>query len=530
MAALNTSQEIAVNSPASKLLCLAGAGTGKTFCMIQRIRRLVESGVAPSQILALTFTNAAAFEMKERFEKLKLGTQCPRFQTFHSFCYSLIAADSQVRNKLGYLTVPAIATDVDIKRVETSAKLQTNFSVSQKKQSHPELLSQKEKWQIDIYEKAKKRMLLQQHLITFDTLISQVSQLFIDGDDCIQPYIQQFKYIFVDEFQDTDPLQWRFVSAFSDADIFIVGDAQQAIYKFRGADSSIIKSLASDPSWLKVKLSQNYRSGRAVCELANRFTRTYVPESYRVEICSNSAESDVKISTVPDYHTAHKMPAKLYENLLKFVTSSGSNAVLCRTNAEVSAICNFLQDRGIAVTKTRTTHSEVQHLLDAMQAESYAVDWMSSLLPAEYYAQYLRFKTIKDAAKEPVSLYLFVVMFGHLPVISEADLMLRRLTELYASHPCSEKELEQLAQSIAHADISQLPSATTPELLSSSTYVGTIHSVKGLEFDKVALVGVNGPSFKLNSEENKNLLYVGITRAKRHLEIYRMEGAEDDLI
>ena len=165
-----------------------------------------------------------------------------------------------------------------------------------------------------------------------------------------------------------------------------------------------------------------------------------------------------------------------------------------------------------------------------MQAESYAVDWMASLLPADYYAQYLRFKTIKDAAKEPVSLHLFVVMFGHLPVISEADLMLRRLTESYASHPCSEKELEQLAQSIAHADISQLPSATTSELLSSSTYVGTIHSVKGLEFDNVALVGVNGPSFKLNSEENKNLLYVGITRAKRHLEIYRMEGAEDDLI
>ena len=88
MGKLNTEQLQAVNSTSDRILCLAGAGAGKTTCFVERIVHLVDQGVAPSAILALTFTNAAAGEMKSRYEAKNLGKETPEFRTFHSFCYS----------------------------------------------------------------------------------------------------------------------------------------------------------------------------------------------------------------------------------------------------------------------------------------------------------------------------------------------------------------------------------------------------------------------------------------------------------
>ena len=118
MNTLNKEQSVAVMSDDKKILCLAGAGTGKTFSMIERIARLVSSGVDPASILALTFTNAAAFEMRSRFQNRCKGCTIPEFRTFHSFCYSLMAVDKEVRRKLGYTQMPSLATDSNKKQIE----------------------------------------------------------------------------------------------------------------------------------------------------------------------------------------------------------------------------------------------------------------------------------------------------------------------------------------------------------------------------------------------------------------------------
>ena len=107
----NEEQLQAINADAKRLLCLAGAGAGKTATMIARIHRLVSEGVDPTSILVLTFTNAAAFEMKDRYHRQYKTKESPEFRTFHSFCYSILAKDRQILAKLNYTKVPNIATE-----------------------------------------------------------------------------------------------------------------------------------------------------------------------------------------------------------------------------------------------------------------------------------------------------------------------------------------------------------------------------------------------------------------------------------
>ena len=121
--ALNAEQQQAVDSNSDRLLVLAGAGAGKTHTMLERIKRLVRDGVKPSSILVLTFTNAAAFEMKSRFlESEKNLNSYPEFRTFHSFCYSLLISDKNVRKKLNYDKVPRVAYPEKVKKVEREAE------------------------------------------------------------------------------------------------------------------------------------------------------------------------------------------------------------------------------------------------------------------------------------------------------------------------------------------------------------------------------------------------------------------------
>ena len=136
---LNKAQQSAVNSNANRILVLAGAGTGKTFTMIERIFKLIDvDKVIPESVLVLTFTNAAAFEMKDRFMRRASKYRCPEFRTFHSFCYSLIMLDNTVRERVGYVDVPSIASDDQIRSIETKCKIMLNTKLSTRKLNLPD--------------------------------------------------------------------------------------------------------------------------------------------------------------------------------------------------------------------------------------------------------------------------------------------------------------------------------------------------------------------------------------------------------
>lgn len=201
---LNKEQLQAVNSKSDRILCLAGAGAGKTATMLERISKLVKDGATPSSIMALTFTNAAAAEMKERYEHKHIGKEVPEFRTFHSFCYSILCKDSSIRSALGYESIPNIASSEQEKAIIDKAKIQCKITIPNEKLQNRSGLTKKEQFQVDLYDKAIKRFMRSENLITFDRLNSEVAELFASGDISTQKYKDRYKHILVDECLPSD--------------------------------------------------------------------------------------------------------------------------------------------------------------------------------------------------------------------------------------------------------------------------------------------------------------------------------------
>lgn len=534
MAEMNIGQRQAVTCEDSKILCLAGAGSGKTFSMIERISRLVtEEGVDPTSILVMTFTNAAALEMKTRFQKKVQNSGIPEFRTFHSFCYSLLSSDRAVANSLGYSCVPNIADVNQMKELEKKAKLQCGTKLSDKKLHGKQTLSKSEQFQLDVFQKALDRLLRKSGMITFDILCYDVCKLFVENAPIIQKYKDKYKYIFVDEFQDTDPKQWDFICAFQDAQVFVVGDALQAIYAFRGADSSIIKSLAEDDSWTTIRLYQNYRSTKEICEYAN-MNSTYAGDSYRIALEATregEAVEEIPISTCHSHIDV--VPSACLEDIGKRLVLSNnttSSAILARTNAEVSYICKYLDSMHIRF-RCNAPNTESIQILKSSIDESYAISWLATLLEPDKYASFIKLSEIEVTTEKAHD--MFVEEFSEDPRIHSKWDSIVKIRSILDSDEFPFLKCSNILNILSIKNIVVNTSATTAREIidylttsiessaESSVYVGTIHSVKGLEYDSVYLVNVGGASFPLTSEENNNLFYVGITRAKHHLTVYR---------
>ena len=226
---LNNEQLKVALADEPRILCLAGAGSGKTYTSIARIVNLINHGVDPHSILMLTFTNAAAFEMQERYLKYKPKDiiEIPTFRTFHSFCYSLLNRDGAILKKLGYSKVPDVADESRAASLFKTAAMQCGISMSEKKLMSNAVLSMKEQADKEIIMKAYRRLLKQKNVITFDILCYDVCQLFVDNSELVTKYKEKYKYIITDEFQDTDKRQFEFVNSFKNSNIMAVGDALQ---------------------------------------------------------------------------------------------------------------------------------------------------------------------------------------------------------------------------------------------------------------------------------------------------------------
>lgn len=537
---LNKGQTEAVYSNDSKILCLAGAGTGKTHCMIERISRLASIGVDPRSILSLTFTNAAAFEMRDRYRRRNPDVAIPEFRTFHSFCYSLLASNPTLRKRFGYSATPSIADAVMYKKIMKQAAMQVGIHMSEKKMSGKESLSVREQKDRDILIKSTERLMKQQNLITFDMLCRGICQLFIVNDEDIRQYKDRFKYIFVDEFQDTDINQWEFVKSFENSDLFIVGDALQALYSFRGADSSIIKSVAENNEWTKIRLTENYRSTKPICDYANKFTKGYAKSSYRIEIESGVPGDNVEVRY--DEHSGYLQRGEIASHTVNVIIDDskkleGNVAILCRTNAEVSSVEDTLKLNNIPYS-TGKKNEDAFHIMKSALDNSYMMDWLATYLNSERYSEYIRQIAIRRDKDSEYTLDEFIKDFGFAKLVKE------RADKIYTVRRiCREKRplvdrakdiLKVIGYSKLQIDeVKLLECRKASEFLSflcnvieekvdgtSDIYVGTVHSVKGLEYDNVYVLGVHGRSFQLINEDNNNVFYVAVTRAKKHLVVY----------
>lgn len=528
---LNSEQQQAVDCKDSKILCLAGAGTGKTYTMLQRISKMVSEGSSPSSILVLTFTNAAALEMKIRYKENHRMQKCPEFRTFHAFCYSILSSDKSVRTELGYSKIPYIAIDAVIKKTSKEAMLQSGITLSDKLIAGIDVPTPKQKKDLEIYNKTLNRLLKKKNLITFDKLCYDVCKLFVDNKECIQKYKDRYKHIFVDEFQDTDPKQYEFVKSFKDADLFVVGDALQSLYSFRGADSSIIKNLASDSKWTTIKLHHNYRSTESICQYANDMSK-YANDEFRVTIESHKFGDDV--------HTEHMNCKKYYVNdsncldrCAESVNWPGTTAILCRTNSEANSIQNYFKKNNLPFSMGNKADIAA-NIIQSIKDENFEIEWFASLLSSDKYSTYIRHsfqtdytldKFLSDFGNnnELIKTYLGVIKDAKSKIDSE-DNMLYLWIDLFnifsIKCPAMPEDIDTKDKLLSEIQY-YLSGDTNTE---ATVYIGTIHSSKGLEYDNVILIGVGGDSFPLTSEDNMNVYYVGITRAKTNLWVYKSRG------
>lgn len=360
---LNKEQRIAVEHDKGPMLILAGAGSGKTRVLTHRVAYLIEErGVNPYNILALTFTNKAAKEMRERVDKIVgFGAENVWVSTFHSTCVRILRRWIE---SLGYARSFTIYDSDDQKRlmkevckylsIDTkNLKEKTILNVISK--AKDELVTSDEferraagdaqqRKYAAAYKEYQKR-LKANNALDFDDLIFRTVELFRTNNEALEYYRRRFRYIMVDEYQDTNTSQFTFISLLAsytnesgetEHNLCVVGDDDQSIYKFRGANiRNILDFETSYPDAAVIKLEQNYRSTKSILSAANEVIHNNLGRKEKA-LWTDNGEGDPVSFT--QYSTDLEEAASIVRDIAAGVESGGRSyndfAILYRTNAQ----------------------------------------------------------------------------------------------------------------------------------------------------------------------------------------------------
>ena len=362
----NKEQEEAIMHQDGPAMVLAGPGAGKTYVITNRVKALIdEYGVKPEQILVVTFSKAAAVEMKERFEMLTGGQRLPvRFGTFHSVFFQILRLAYQYE-------VKDIATPALKYRFLEETLNETGYEVDDKK----EFLSDIEKeisrvkgegieidcyfssaCSAEIFQKMYRgyQEKLQRHrCLDFDDMVVYTYQLLKEREDIRRRWQAQFRYLLIDEFQDINRLQYETVCMLAEPEnnLFIVGDDDQSIYGFRGAKPGIMLSFPKRfPDTKQIVLGVNYRCSDEIMKAAERLIGKN-NERYEKHIVANKGKEQPvhmkKCENLPD--EAEKIVAQI-QMYQKEGIAYQEMAVLFRTNMQMRLLAGKLMEHGVPFT------------------------------------------------------------------------------------------------------------------------------------------------------------------------------------
>lgn len=364
--ALNEMQQLAVETTEGPLLILAGAGSGKTTVLVNRVQHIVESGLAqPWQVLAITFTNKAAGEIRERLERA-IGSEANSIWafTFHSCCARILRRFGE---RLGYSSHFTIYDTDDQKRVmkHCQKSLGLTDKIIHQKSILSEISSAKDSlidaeeyksMSANDYRKAKiadcyelyQKELLKSDAMDFDDIIFNTVKLLEENDDVRELYQKQFKYVMVDEYQDTSHAQYILVSLLAGGykNICVVGDDDQSIYRFRGATIENILSFEQQYKNAKViRLEQNYRSTQNILDGANAIIANNKNRKGKSLWTSAGAGEKIILNTVNSERDESDF---IVDEIMKNVAHGkkmSDHAILYRMNA---------QSRNLEITLTKS--------------------------------------------------------------------------------------------------------------------------------------------------------------------------------
>ena len=365
---LNDMQQKAIFQTEGPVLILAGAGSGKTTVLVNRIAYIIKSGLAqPWQILAITFTNKAAGELKDRIEAVGgEGADEVWAATFHSTCARILR---RYGDRLGFSSHFTIYDTDDSRRLMKEILKQLN--IDEKFLSHKTVLNEISKYKdklqtpADIQTKASydSRLkyiaqayeLYQQRLQTsdamdFDDLICNTIRLFEKNTDVLEYYQNRFKYIMVDEYQDTNKSQYRLISLLSQKrnNLCVVGDDDQSIYRFRGATIENILSFENEfKGAVVIRLEQNYRSTGTILDAANNVIKNNIERKGKTLWTQNPKGELVTVHTADGEREEAMFIAKTILDGVAAGRNFSDYAVLYRMNAQSNAIEQALSRSGI---------------------------------------------------------------------------------------------------------------------------------------------------------------------------------------
>jgi DNA helicase-2/ATP-dependent DNA helicase PcrA len=544
---LNRDQQAAVKQTEGPVLIFAGAGSGKTRVLTYRAAYLIrEKHISPHNILMLTFTNKAANEMKQRLTKLiprSFSGVGPFAGTFHSLCVKILRVDGKhigvpddfviydEQDQLDATRDIMKRLDMLSKNVNPGAVLHT---ISEAKN---ELISAIEYPQYargyfqetvaTIYIEYQK-VLAQNHALDFDDLLAKTVQLFTKQKDILSKYQEKYRYILIDEYQDTNRAQYVISKLLSARyrNISVVGDASQSIYRWRGADFRNIINFKDDfRDVAEFHLEQNYRS-----------TQTILSAAFGV-ISKNTTHPILKLWTEKDggapitlyeARNEHDEATFLVQTILQANRPFADFAVLYRTNAQSRVLEEAFLHAGIPYVLVGGTRfyerREIKDVLAYLRLIANPKDMVSyrrvEKLGIRRLEKFLNIKIVPLTTLEILDHILDVTRYLELynANIEEEAYRLENIKEL-RSVATEFPRLTEFLETVAIMEEPKAHEATTGVTLM------TMHAAKGLEFPIVFMIGMEEGLFphsrslmdKEEIEEERRLCYVGITRAKEKL-------------
>ncbi|MEW5768181.1 MAG: UvrD-helicase domain-containing protein [bacterium] len=581
---LNPPQREAVTHLDGPLLILAGAGSGKTRVITHRIAYLLRQGIEPWSILAMTFTNKAAREMKGRVEKLiGMAAQSVWVATFHSTCVRILRRagqdftiyDEADRTRLIKDCLKDLNIDEGVYNPTAVAK-----AISRAKEG---LISPQE-YPVEyrfhrvvkqVYELYEDR-LAENKAYDFDDLLGKVIELWQKSPETLNIYQDRFKHIMVDEYQDTNHIQYRLVKMLTAKhhNICVVGDDDQSIYSWRGADLTNILNFEHDyPEVRVIRLEQNYRSTKQILKSASDLIRNNVGRKGKtLWTAKENGEQIECCSAIDEYEEARLITRKIdflkhteqrpwsdfalfyrtnaqsrvleeifRENMMPYTIVGGTSFYQRREIKDILAYLRVivnpadsvslkriinLPPRGIS-DRTISTLEEIAQTHSTTLYQALDLAGQGQLLPSragKAVASFLKlinyFRQLKEGLS-PSSLATKVMEeSGYQDYLKEDDHSDDRLGNLEELVAAMEKidDLESfLVEASLVSDIDQWEENNRISLM-------TAHNAKGLEFPVVFITGLeNGLFPHVNSidegrlEEERRLCYVGMTRAKERL-------------
>ena len=586
---LNPKQKEAVLHQDGPMLVLAGAGSGKTKVLTSRIAYLIDNGVSPANILAITFTNKAAREMKERIINL-VGYDANYIQisTFHSLGLKIIKENYEF---LGYdknfIILDSDDTLTIVKKLMKELNMNPKFynakQIRNKISSAKNELITPEKFNkiefdsqiVTLYKKYCQK-LKQGNSVDFDDLLILPIKLFEISPNILDSYQERYKYLLIDEYQDTNEAQYVFskMLAAKYRNIFVVGDNDQAIYAFRGANFKNILNFEKDyPDCKTILLEENYRSTQTILNAANSVIKHNKKRKDKNLWSNNDIGEKIKYIKTDDEKAEGEFVTKEIKKLVNEKKVSYDDiAILYRTNAQSRSIeeamlkanipykiigsfyfynrkeikdllcylrlINNPKDdvslmRVINVPKRGIGNVTIGHITDAAEQNNI------SMFEAITSGKELAFKQIIENLQKTCQNLSLTEMVEEVLEKSgmkeeltkektlENEIRLENLEEFKSITKNYEEEFGEISLDDFLNEISLVSDVTEHTDGTNKVSLMTTHAVKGLEFDYVFIIGMEEGIFPhYNSimegtndaiEEERRLCYVAITRAKKDL-------------